>query len=430
MKKRIIVKGPALSRSGYGEQCRFALRSLRAHEEKFDIHIRNTNWGNTGWTHEDDEERKWLDEVLQKTAIYDNQTRDLPVTEQYDMSLQVTIPNEWEKLSAYDVGYTAGIETTRIAPAWIVKSEIVDKIVVVSNHAKEVFEKTSYQATNGNNGEVVDDFRCRKEIEVVNYAVRNFDKQDVDLDFSTDFNFLTMAQIGPRKNLDNTILWFVDEFKNDENVGLVVKGFIGKNNQYDRDATANHINNLLARFPERKCKVYLLHGHMTNEELTGLYQHPKIKCMVTLTHGEGYGLPLFEAAYNALPVLAPAWSGHLDFLYMKTKDKKKPKKTKNKAMFGKISYTLGPIPPHAVWEGVLEKDSMWCYPEPGSYKMRLRDVCDEYTRYKSTAKKLQTHLKEEFSEQKMYKKFVDAVWPFEEQSVENWLSEMDEKVFD
>ena len=94
MKKRIIVKGPALSRSGYGEQCRFALRSLRAHEEKFDIHIRNTNWGNTGWTHEDDEERKWLDEVLQKTAIYDNQTRDLPVTEQYDMSLQVTIPNE------------------------------------------------------------------------------------------------------------------------------------------------------------------------------------------------------------------------------------------------------------------------------------------------------------------------------------------------
>ena len=53
-------------------------------------------------------------------------------------------------------------------------------------------------------------------------------------------------------------------------------------------------------------------------------------------------------------------------------------------MFGKISYTLGPIPPHAVWEGVLEKDSMWCYPEPGSYKMRLRDVCDFFVNKNSS----------------------------------------------
>ena len=42
------------------------------------------------------------------------------------------------------------------------------------------------------------------------------------VDFSTNFNFLCVAQWGPRKNLPNTIRLFLDEFKNDK-VGLVCK---------------------------------------------------------------------------------------------------------------------------------------------------------------------------------------------------------------
>ena len=128
MKKKILVRGPVLSRSGYGEQTRFAVRSLRAYEDVFDIFIIPTSWGKTGWVWQENEERQWIDERIKETAIYNSQGG------QFDMSLQVTIPNEWEKLAPINVGYTAGIETTKVAPQWIEKSYLMDRIIVVSNH--------------------------------------------------------------------------------------------------------------------------------------------------------------------------------------------------------------------------------------------------------------------------------------------------------
>ena len=101
MRKKILVRGPVLSRSGYGEQARFALRSLRKHEDRFDIYLINTNWGATGWTAQDDEERQYVDFLIQKTFHY-TQSKG-----QFDISLQVTIPNEWERLAPVNVGYTS-----------------------------------------------------------------------------------------------------------------------------------------------------------------------------------------------------------------------------------------------------------------------------------------------------------------------------------
>ena len=127
-----------------------------------------------------------------------------------------------------------------------------------------------------------------------------------------------------------------------------------------------------------------------------------------MTHGEGYGLPLFEAAYHGLPIIAPDWSGHLDFLYMPVKDKK-TKKTNNKAMFTKVDYQLGPIPQEAVWDGVLQADSMWCYANQGSYKMKLREVKSKYKYKKTQAKKLQEWILENFEQSKMYKRMAEAI---------------------
>ena len=102
-----------MSLSGYGEQCRFALRSLRAHTEHFDIYLANTGWGNTGFIIENDEERKWIDDTLKKTIEYTQSGGT------FDMSLQVTIPNEWEQIAPVNIGYTAGIETTKVSPQWL-----------------------------------------------------------------------------------------------------------------------------------------------------------------------------------------------------------------------------------------------------------------------------------------------------------------------
>jgi hypothetical protein len=142
--------------------------------------------------------------------------------------------------------------------------------------------------------------------------------------------------------------------------------------------------------------------------MANLYAHPKIKSYVSLTHGEGYGLPLFEAAYHGLPIIVPDWSGHLDFLYMPVKDKKS-KKEKMKAMFTKVDYQLGPIPQEAVWDGVLQADSQWCYADQGSYKMKLREMKNKYDHKLSQAKKLQKWILENFEASKMLKQMAEAI---------------------
>jgi len=403
MKKRVIIRGPALSRSGYGEHCRFLLRSLRSHEDYFDIHLINTPWGKTNWLHEDDEEREWIDSLINKTLILHQETAGQP---NYDMSLQVTIPNEWEQIAQVNIGVTAGIETTMVAPAWIEKSQVVDKIITISNHSKNVFERTKYDAQNNKTGEVFENVGCETPIDIVHYPVKLIEPADIDIDFETDFNFLAVAQWGPRKNLDNTIKWFVEEFI-DQKVGLVVKTSIMRNNISDRFFTEKKIETLLKEYPNRKCKVYLLHGNMTEEEMTALYQHPKIKVLVTLTHGEGFGLPIFEAAYNAMPVIAPEWSGHCDFMTMQIKDKKG--KLKSRPMFATVSYSLGKIQEEARWEGVLHEESQWAFAEQGSYKMRLREVYKDYNRFKSQANKLQIHIMANYQQEQQYQKFAEAI---------------------
>ena len=402
MKKKILVKGPVLSRSGYGEQTRFAVRSLRAHEQYFDIYIMPTSWGRTGWLWEDNEERQWMDKRIRDTAIYISQNG------QFDVSLQVTIPNEWERLAPVNIGYTAGIETTKVAPQWIEKSYLMDKIIVVSNHAKNVYEATTYEATDRNTGQVIKDFRCQTPIEVVNYPVRDIGISDgLQLDLETDFNFLVSSQWGPRKNIDNTIRWFVEEF-HDQEVGLVAKLNWHNDSINDRYGTQRRLKGILDQYKDRKCKVYLLHGSFTDQEMANLYSHPKIKAYVSLTHGEGYGLPLFEAAYHGLPIIAPDWSGHLDFLYMPVSSKKS-KKEKMKAMFTKVDYKLAPIPQEAVWDGVLQADSQWCYADQGSYKMKLREVKNKYSHKLSQAKKLQNWILENFEQSKMYEQFYESL---------------------
>ena len=139
MLKKVLLKGPVLSRSGYGEQSRFALRSLRSRSDLFDIYIVNIPWGRTGQITNLDEETNFIHETLLKTQQYAQQGGE------FDISLQVTIPNEFEKIAPINIGYTAGIETTKVSPQWINKSnETVDKIIVVSNHSKKVFQQTKY----------------------------------------------------------------------------------------------------------------------------------------------------------------------------------------------------------------------------------------------------------------------------------------------
>tara|TARA_R100001224_G_scaffold113247_1_gene97954 strand:+ start:134 stop:1453 length:1320 start_codon:yes stop_codon:yes gene_type:complete len=439
MRKRILVRGPVLSRSGYGEQARFAVRSLKEYEDRYDIYIIPTNWGQLSWTWEDTEERRWIDAIIEKTVLYESQNRNIPGSQKYDISLQVTIPNEWDNnLAAYNVGYTAGIETDRVSPLWIQKCHEMNKIIVVSNHAKDVFHNSSY-AVNDQQGNLIQNLRIIKddinhpEIISVNYPVKETKTQNFDYKFSTKFNFLTISQWGPRKNLESTIGWFVEQFREKSDVGLVVKASIQNTSNIDKEMTKQRLENLLNsdRLKDRKCKIYLLHGDMTEEEMNGLYQHKSIKGFINLAHGEGFGLPMFEAAYHKLPVIAMGWSGHVDFLYAPEKSKKS-KKTKKQMVpyFGKVNHNLGQVQPYAVWKGVIEENSLWAYPVEKSYKAVLQDVYENHKTYKKTAIDLDKYLRSKFTNANQYKQFADAVYEKEEFNVEEWLDSLGEEVFE
>lgn len=388
MKKKVLLSAPIFTRSGYGEMARLAYRSLMSKTEEYEVYVNPTNWGQNGWVVDDSEESQEIDRNAAKTAEF------LKRGGGFDVSIQCTIPNEWKPVAPVNIGYTAGIETNWISPSWLEPSQAMDKIVVISEHARSGFTGTTFQDQHGNT------LKVTTPTEVVHFPFFDATPEPIDLELEFDRNFLAIAQWGPRKNLEQTITEFVKEFM-DEEVGLVVKTNISRDNTYDREQCEQQIKNLVDQVgsESRKCKVYLLHGTLTRGELASLYTHPKIKAIISTSHGEGYGLPLFEAACCELPVLAPEWSGHLDFLYVPDED------GDPKRMFGKIDYELKPIPEHAVWNGVLERGTSWCYPIASSVRQRMRDCLKAHDRYKGQAKKLAKHLKEEFSQEKIYEKF-------------------------
>ena len=397
--KKVLVRAPALSQSGYGEHARFVLRALRSREDLFDIYLVTTNWGQTGWLWEENEERRWIDSLLQKTIQYAQQGG------QFDISLQVTIPNEWEKLCPINIGVTAGIETTKIAPVWIEKCFHMDRIIVVSEHAKFGFENTELTRSDPNGGpQLTAKVNC--PIDVVGYPVKEIRAESLALDLKDDFNFLTVGTWIPRKNLENTIKWFVEEFY-DQEVGLVVKTSKAKNSLRDREICQMQLRDLLNEYQGRQCNVYLLHGDLSEEEMTGLYRHEKIKALINVSHGEGFGLPLFEAAYNGLPIISPAWGGQCDFLYMSTKDKKG--KMKNAPMFTAVVYDLKKVQKAALWENVIQADSQWCFVKEWALKKSLRSMMKAYGGAKSKASKLQKYVQNEFTAKAQYEKLVDSV---------------------
>lgn len=395
MKKKIFVKGPVLSQSGYGEQSRFALRALRSREDIFDIYIQPIGWGKTGWTWQNDDLRQWIDERIMETQHQLQQK-----TLQPDISLQITIPNEFEKLCPINIGYTAGIETDRVAPQWLQKGNDMDKILVVSNHSKNTFVNTTATARNQQTGQEFP-YKLETPVEVVweNTVLAEQAEEIPGFEPRHDFNFLCVSQMGPRKNLENTIKWFVEEFIDNENVNLILKTNIQSNSRIDKEYAEKSIKAILDLYPERKCSVSLLHGDLTEGQMRGLYEHPKVKAMINISHGEGFGLPLFEAARVGLPIISVGWSGQTDFLGNK---------------FLKVKHELKPIQPHAVWDGVLQKDSQWAYADQGSYKIALRMMYKKHSEFAEQAAHLQESVLADFSDEVLYELFCNQIYNEEE----------------
>jgi glycosyltransferase involved in cell wall biosynthesis len=413
MKKRVLIKGPFLSQSGYGEQARYLFESLKNRED-IDLFVENTNWGSTSWIV--DKRKDEIEELIKKAIHY------AEIGGTFDLFVQVSIPNEIEKKAPVNILYTAGIESTLVPPEWLEKVNQIDKVIVVSNHAKYGFDNSQYKIYNKETQQQVGVLSCEVPVEVQNYAAEDkITSKSVKLDLEFPFNFLCVGQWSPRKNIEPMIVWFMEEFK-DKPVGLVLKTSTRKNCILDRDYTEKKLRHLIKNHTDEnaKCKVYLLHGNMSEDEIYGLYKNKKIKALVSNACGEGFGLPIFEAAQSNLPVIAPDWSGYLDFM---VHDGKK--------YFTDIDYDIRKIQPEAVWKGVLQEDSMWAFTKEKSFKKSLRNVYENLKEKEDKAKELSSLIKKKFNKQEMYDSFYEKVvgsLDVSDDEIQSWLDEI--KIYD
>lgn len=368
MKKNVLFRGPVLTESGYGVHSRQVFKWL----EKKDVNlfVQATNWGNTPWKINKD--NKLVRSVLEKTSV--------PQIK-FDYTFQLQLPNEWDpSLGNYNFGMSAMVETTQANPGWVQNCNQMDCVIVPSNHAKNSVLQS---------GIVVKPFHVVPESYVE--SIDEFAENTIDLQLETNFNFLLFGQITgdssdtDRKNTLQSIKWFCETFKNDKDVGLVLKTNCGNNTSIDKSRTLDLVKSLVREFKVGNFpKIYLLHGAMSDKDVASLYKHPKINALISLTRGEGFGLPTLEAAASDLPVIATNWSGHLDFL--------------NHGKFIKIDYDLVEISNSRVDNKIFMKGSKWAEPKEFMAKKALKKFKESSTIPKQWAEDLGKTIRKEYSQ--------------------------------
>jgi len=409
---RILLEAPILTKSGYGEHARLVYKALKK-RKGLDIMIDPLAWGTTSWSNPNKE----ILESIQNFGRYVQHCRESQQNPKFDIQIHVGIPSEFEKKAPYSVCVTAGIETDRVSANWLIKThQGIDKIIVPSEHAKSGFERASCEVINQENNTKTE-IRRGAPIEVVPYPVKTPSGPPLDIEFETDFNFLSIAMMGPRKNLETTIEGFVEQFRDNPNVGLIIKTSLSRSSIMDREQTKKQIDNLVGALGEKKCKVYLIHGDLTESEIHSLYTHPKVKAYVTTTHGEGYGLRVFEAAYSGLPVIATDWSGHLDFLSADFKGK-------NKKLFARVDCDIKEVQKEALWKDLIGPECKWAYVKKLSYKTQLEKVYNNHGMYNKWAEVLRAEVLQNHKEEDILDKYLVSIFGTTEDLNEKAISEL------
>ncbi len=391
MKPTLVFQAPVATRSGYGDHARDLLHSLYK-LDKFDIKIVSTRWGQTPMDalNYDNEFHKWIIENI------------IPgVQQKPDIYIQVTVPNEFQPVGFYNIGITAAIETTHSSIDWVHGCNRMDLIIVPSEHSKKSLIDSVYNEADKQTGKLIAQHRIQKPIEVLFEGFNeNFGTDEVahviELDqIKEDFAFLFVGHwlrgdLGEdRKNVGMMIKTFAMAFKNEKKKpALILKTSSAGFSVIDRENTIKKIKEVLGA-DYGKVPVYLLHGDLTESQMNGLYEHPKVKAMLNFTKGEGFGRPLLEFSLTGKPIIVSGWSGHLDFL-------------KSGAVL--LEGELKPVHESAADQFLL-KEAQWFNVNVSKALPVIKDVYKNYDKYKTSAFQLGKQNKQNFSLEKMTKVF-------------------------
>ena len=406
MKKLMLICAPVSSRSGYGDHARDLVRSF-INLGKFDVKILDVPWGECP--------RNALDIELDKNII-DCILPEPKMDKKPNVYVDIRIPNEFQTYGEVNIGITAGIETTTVSNNWIEGCNKMDLIITPSEHSKDGFVKALYekmqQLPNGQQ-QKVGELKLEKPIEVLFEGVdenifKPLDDSSLDLvdDIKEDFAFLHVGLWGKggfgedRKDISKLVKLFYESFANKkEQPALILKTAGATFSILDREECLRKINEIKSMFPKdwNLPNVYLLHGSLSTEEMNKLYNHPKVKCFVSLTHGEGFGRPLLEASMCGLPVITSGWSGQMDFL----------SETDSMLLGGELVQ----VPKSQVWKDIVIPESQWFnVNEQQAYKA-MNYCFTNYDEVKEKALNLMKINREKFTLDKMTEKLGKIITP-------------------
>jgi glycosyltransferase involved in cell wall biosynthesis len=418
MKPLVLVTAPVGTRSGYGSHSRDICRSLIA-MDKYDIKIWPVRWGSTP-----------------QNALDEGDPNDKPIIErlldnpnmdrQPEIHFHIVVPNEFQPIAKYNIGITAGLETTVCPPEWLEGLNRMNLNIVPAKFIKESLSKTVFDKHDQNTQQKIGEIKCTTPIEVLFEGAdtelykptKEFSKELVDelKDIKEDFCFLFVGHwlggsLGQdRKDLGMLIKTFLETFKDKpKQPALILKTSGATPSILDREDILAKLKQIKSTVSGDKLpNVYVLHGDLSDDEINGLYNHPKVKAHVSFTHGEGFGRPLLEASLSEKPVIAPNWSGHVDFLNDKD------------ALL--LPGSLNDVKKESFPKNMHVKGAQWFTVNYNYASKMLKDVFDNYSRYTVKAKRLAIKNQTKFSLNAMTKKFeeiLDKYLPkFEEQPKE------------
>ena len=404
MKPLVLVTAPVGTRSGYGSHSRDICRSLIA-MDKFDVKIWPVRWGSTP-----------------QDALSEDNSTDVPIIKrlldnpnmprQPDIHFHIVVPNEFQPVAKYNIGITAGLETTVCPPEWLEGLNRMNLNIVPAKFIKESLSNVAFDKHDPNTKEKIGETKCNTPIEVlfegsdtnIYKITKKFSKDLVDTlkEIKEDFCFLFVGHwlqggLGhDRKDLGMLIKTFLETFKNKKKQpALLLKTSGATPCILDREEILTKINEIKRTVQGELPNIYVLHGDLRDEEMNGLYNHPKVKVHVSFTHGEGFGRPLLEASLSAKPVIAPNWSGHVDFLNDKD------------AIL--LPGSLNEVKEESFQKGMHVRGSKWHTVNYNYASKVLKEVFNNYSKYLVKAKRLAIKNQTKFSLNAMTKKFKEIL---------------------
>ena len=387
-----LVTAPVATRSGYGAHSRDICRAL-IKLDKYDVKIWNVRWGSTpmnALNKDDPNDKMLVDRILQSPEL----------SKQPELHFHIVIPNEFNPMGKYNIGITAGLEMTACPPKWLEGMNRMDMNIVPSTFVRDTMNGIVFDITDEQTKQKKGELKNEKPIEVlfegtdtnIFKKTNEFSKLLVDemKNVEETFNFLytghwLQGDLGKdRKDTGMLVKVFLETFKNmKKKPGLIMKTSGATFSVLDRELMLDKIKAVKDTIEGDLPNIYLLHGDFEDTEMNDLYNHPKVKAHINLTHGEGFGRPLLEASISQKPVITSNWSGHIDFL--------------NKDLAVLLPGNLTNVERGSVPDDFMVDGSQWFTVNYQQASATMKDVYKKYKKYTLNAKKLGMVNKSKFS---------------------------------